>query len=341
MGISYGGISQLFTAATRPPSLAAIAPLSVLDNTQTTLYPGGILNTGFAVEWAKERVHDAQPASPTQGQPWAYKRIQEGDQVCKENQALHGQAVNLLAKVKANSHYVPKVADPLAPITFVDKIDVPTFMACQWTDEQTGGHCPDLAEHFTGTRPASGSPSPTAPTSTRWTRRPSTAGTTSSSSTSPGKRRSSHSAVIHTAAPLIYPEAMGIPGVTLPPDPVQQQPTYDGGAGRLRSPAAGPRPLRQRRRQLLARQALPGLRTVLQRVPDPRHRGPRLVPLDRRRPAQQRRPRARMPTASPGTRAPCRRPTSAATPPPAPAASGPRRPNTTGRRARPTARSPT
>jgi len=31
MGISYGGISQLFTAATRPPSLSAISPLSVLD----------------------------------------------------------------------------------------------------------------------------------------------------------------------------------------------------------------------------------------------------------------------------------------------------------------------
>ena len=28
MGISYGGISQLFVAATRPPHLAAIAPLS-------------------------------------------------------------------------------------------------------------------------------------------------------------------------------------------------------------------------------------------------------------------------------------------------------------------------
>ena len=60
MGISYGGISQLFTAATQPPSLAAISPLSVIDNTQTTLYPGGILNTGFALEWAKERVHDAE-----------------------------------------------------------------------------------------------------------------------------------------------------------------------------------------------------------------------------------------------------------------------------------------
>ena len=40
MGISYGGISQLFTAQTNPPSLAAISPLSVIDATQTTLYPG-------------------------------------------------------------------------------------------------------------------------------------------------------------------------------------------------------------------------------------------------------------------------------------------------------------
>ena len=68
MGISYGGISQLFTGALNPPSLAAISPLSVIDNTQTTLYPGGILNTGFALNWAKERVHDALPASPT-GRP--------------------------------------------------------------------------------------------------------------------------------------------------------------------------------------------------------------------------------------------------------------------------------
>ncbi len=49
LGISYGGISQLFTAATDPPALEAIAPLSVLDSSQTTLYPGGILNTGFAL----------------------------------------------------------------------------------------------------------------------------------------------------------------------------------------------------------------------------------------------------------------------------------------------------
>jgi uncharacterized protein len=227
MGISYGGISQLFTAATRPPDLSAIAPLSVIDNTQTTLYPGGILNTGFALEWAKERVHDAEAASPTSGQSWAYKQIQEGDQTCKENQALHPEAVNLLKKVQKNSHYVPKVADPLSPVTFVNKIDVPTFMACQWTDEQTGGHCPDLAEHMTGTRKkwftfTNGAhiDSLDPATFNRWldflelyvAKQPPLA----------------TGAVMHLAAPLVFQEAMGIPGLTLPPDPVQLQPTYQG-----------------------------------------------------------------------------------------------------------------
>ena len=226
MGISYGGISQLFTAATRPPSLAAIAPLSVLDSPQTTLYPGGLLNTGFAVPWAEERVHDAKPASATEGQAWAYKRIQEGDRTCAENQALHGRAVNLLTSVKANSHYRPKVADPLSPITFVHRIDVPTFMACQWTDEQTGGHCPDLAEHFSGT-------------TRKWftftngthidALDPATANRWFDFLELYVAREAPivHAATIRTAAPLIYQEAMGIQGIALPPDPIQEQPTYE------------------------------------------------------------------------------------------------------------------
>jgi predicted acyl esterase len=225
MGISYGGISQLFTAETRPPSLAAISPLSVIDNTQTTLYPGGILNTGFALEWAKERVHDAEAAGPESGQAWAYKRVQEGDQTCAANQALHPEAVDLLNKVEENSHYKPDVADPLSPVTFVNKIDVPTFMACQWTDEQTGGHCPTLAEHFTGTTKkwftfTNGThvDSLDPATFNRWfdflqlyvaKRAPLLA-----------------SAAVRAAAPLVFQEAMGIPGVTLPADPVQLLPTY-------------------------------------------------------------------------------------------------------------------
>ncbi len=69
-GISFGGISQLFTAQYQPPSLAAITPLSVIDQTQTTLYPGGVLNTGFAYSWAVDRVarRAAGPRRPALGQ---------------------------------------------------------------------------------------------------------------------------------------------------------------------------------------------------------------------------------------------------------------------------------
>jgi len=152
MGISYGAISQLFTAQLNPPDLEAISPLSTIDATATTLYPGGILNTGFAVAWAQDRQNEGQPAGPNSGQSWAWKQIQGGDKTCAANQALHGEAADLMSKIKANANYNPAVADPLDPVTFVNKITVPTFMACQWEDEQTGGHCADLVEHFTGTK---------------------------------------------------------------------------------------------------------------------------------------------------------------------------------------------
>ncbi len=224
MGISYGGISQLFVAETDPPDLAAITPLSVIDNTATTLYPGGILNTGFALSWAQDRVHDAEPASATGGQPWALKRIQNGDQTCNANQVLHGDAVNLIAKVYANGYYVPSVADPLAPITFVNKIRVPVYLACQWTDEQTGAHCPDLAEHFTGTRRkwftfTNGAhiDSLDPATFTRWY---------DFLELFVARQAPQLSATVRAQAPLIFQSAMGIPDVTLPPDPIQSQPTY-------------------------------------------------------------------------------------------------------------------
>jgi predicted acyl esterase len=226
LGISYGGISQLFTAERQPPSLAAITPLSVIDSTQTTLYPGGILNTGFALNWAKERVHDAMPSGPDAGQPWAAKRIAGGDQTCKANQAMHREAASLLKKVRANNHYVPKVADPLAPITFVHKINVPVFMACQFTDEQTGGHCPTLARRMTGTQK-------------KWFTYSNGTHVDSLDPTTFNRlydflslyvarqAPAVNSATIQLAAPVVYQAAMGISGLTLPPDPIQQEPSYD------------------------------------------------------------------------------------------------------------------
>ncbi len=45
-----------------------------------------------------------------------------------------------MQKIKENATYNPSVADPLDPVTFVHKIDVPTFMACQW-ERATGKQC--------------------------------------------------------------------------------------------------------------------------------------------------------------------------------------------------------
>ncbi|HEX3910312.1 MAG TPA: CocE/NonD family hydrolase [Solirubrobacteraceae bacterium] len=228
MGISYGGISQLFTAQLRPPDLAAIAPLSVIDATASTLYPGGIRNDGFAVEWAAERQQNAEPASPGHGQAWATKQIEEGDQTCAANQALHGEAANLMEKIEANATYKPAVADPLDPDSFVKKIDVPTFMACQWEDEQTGGHCADLAQHLNGTKQ-------------KWLTFTNGAHIDSLDPSTLDRMYDFlelyvahqapivNAAVIHAAAPVIYQEAMGLPKtdlITLPTDPIQSQPTY-------------------------------------------------------------------------------------------------------------------
>ena len=152
LGISYGGISQLFTAAEDPPALEAIAPLSPIDSTITTLYPGGDLNTGFAYSWAEQRVADARPFATTADQAYALARIRHGDATCRANQALHGEASNLLRTISENRYFDAKVDDPLDPITFVHRIHAATFLACQFTDEQVGAHCPDLAEHLTGTR---------------------------------------------------------------------------------------------------------------------------------------------------------------------------------------------
>ncbi len=229
LGISYGGISQLFTAQTRPEGLEAIAPLSVIDSTATTLEPGGILNTGFAVAWAEQRQQNAEPAGPGHGQAWAYERIQEGDQTCAANQALHGEAANLMQKIKENATYNPSVADPLDPVTFVHKIDVPTFMACQWEDEQTGGHCADLAQHLTGTKK-------------KWFTFTNGAHVDSLDPYTYDRLYDFlelyvahqapivNSAVVDASAPVVYDEAMGLPKtdvVTLPSDPVQEQPTYE------------------------------------------------------------------------------------------------------------------
>jgi predicted acyl esterase len=144
-GLSYPGISQLFTAKMQPPSLAAITPLSVIGNTVTTLVPGGILNDGFALSWVTHVLDRADPY----GQGWEQDMVDAGDTICEDNQLLHGQKVDNVAQAEETPYYVPEKHARYNPSAFVDKIDVPVFMAGAYQDEQTGPYFTVLFDRFT------------------------------------------------------------------------------------------------------------------------------------------------------------------------------------------------
>lgn len=148
VGVSYPGISQLFVAQTQPPSLAAITPFSVIaDSYRSVLYPGGMLNTGFGVEWISQRQDEAAP----EGQAWAADRIAAGDTECESNQRLRLQNPDLVAESETTPYWTDEVVGDIAPWLFVDRIDVPTFVAGAWQDEQTGSHFATMLDRFTGT----------------------------------------------------------------------------------------------------------------------------------------------------------------------------------------------
>ncbi|MGZ3442401.1 MAG: CocE/NonD family hydrolase, partial [Polyangia bacterium] len=145
VGLSYPGITQLFVASTRPPSLAAITPLSVIGSAHTTMLPGGMLNDGFALAWVANVIDEAQPY----GQGWEQSRVDGGDELCRENQLLHGQLVDNVAQARMTQFYDPALHDRYNPATFVDRIDVPVFLAGGWQDEQTGPYFFPLLSRFT------------------------------------------------------------------------------------------------------------------------------------------------------------------------------------------------
>jgi len=148
VGISYSGISQLFVAQTQPPSLAAITPISVIeDSYRSVVWPGGIYNNGFAKSWGDSQ----QGANDAYGSGWVNQRIDEdGDEICDANQLLRSQNRDLAQRAAETAFWNDEEGDPLSPRTFVDRINVPTFLAGAWQDEQTGGRFPTMLDNFTG-----------------------------------------------------------------------------------------------------------------------------------------------------------------------------------------------
>ncbi|MBI2710491.1 MAG: CocE/NonD family hydrolase [Actinobacteria bacterium] len=141
VGISYSGYSQLYVAATRPPHLRAITPLSPFSDTyRGILYPGGILNNGFARTWALERQAASQPAA----RQWVKDRIAGGDTTCAANQVLRLQSEDLASEITPGRFNDPAYAY-LDPSSFAPLINVPTYVSTQWQDEQTGGYGAELA----------------------------------------------------------------------------------------------------------------------------------------------------------------------------------------------------
>ena len=83
------------------------------------------------------------------------QRVAEGDETCIDNLRLRGQNVDLMQTIRDNPYYstdgipgYPKGFDSVAPARFVDRIEVPTFIAGAWQDEQTGGHWPEMIANF-------------------------------------------------------------------------------------------------------------------------------------------------------------------------------------------------
>jgi hypothetical protein len=145
VGISFSGISQMFVAGTRPPGLAAIAPMSLTDDLYSTGFPGGMFNSGFAGSWLAQRQADAEPA-PAGGQEYAKVLIADGDQQCLANQALHSQTQNIQTLLSQASHYEESLYQQRAPATWAKQVDVPVFVSGAFQDEQTGGQWPAIID---------------------------------------------------------------------------------------------------------------------------------------------------------------------------------------------------
>ena len=146
VGLSYPGISQLFVAATRPPHLAAIAPMSVIDDLWRQQWPGGIYNSGFTRAWLAARDLQTQVG----GQSWDLRRIEGGDEVAAANQHIRTQNMDFELFGRSISHFGPML-EGRRVAAMVERIEVPVYLTGAWQDEQTGSRFALMLNSFSST----------------------------------------------------------------------------------------------------------------------------------------------------------------------------------------------
>ncbi|MGH9228283.1 MAG: CocE/NonD family hydrolase [Acidimicrobiales bacterium] len=143
VGLSYSGITQLYTAATRPPHLAAVTAQSVIADPWLQAWPGGIFNSGFTHQWIKERDAAAAPG----GDSWVTERIEAGDTTCAGHRALRAQNPDFEGFVRALDSY-PASAAARDLRRLVGDIEAPVFISGAFQDEQTGPQFTALLDAF-------------------------------------------------------------------------------------------------------------------------------------------------------------------------------------------------
>lgn len=152
LGASYGGYSQFYVAAPQPPSLDAISPgVPVGDFYRDVGWPGGMLNSQFAANWAERRDIENQPFTDDPGFGDVDERVNT-DSLCEFNQYLRGQNKPTLGRLEGTP-YAEDFYESRSPWSFVHDIDVPTLLMVSWQDEQVGSRSARLLERFEGDHP--------------------------------------------------------------------------------------------------------------------------------------------------------------------------------------------
>lgn len=145
---SWPGLSQLFVAATQPPSLDIIMPGAfIADFYRDIFYPGGIKNSGFPVYlWGSTRdLHNGVPSGDSRFNDQALV-----DQVCNFNRRLHLQSKSIVSDAAAHplfdEHWDEKKVH-------AENITVPTLLVLAWQDEQTRSRAASILEDIPDSTP--------------------------------------------------------------------------------------------------------------------------------------------------------------------------------------------
>jgi uncharacterized protein len=146
IGVSFGGITQLVTAADRPPHLRAIAPSSATsDIYRDVVYPGGVLEYDFTFAWTGIQKEGGTTYAITGAPP-------DMDARCEQNYVSHeiaNDTSHLIPTLVLQNPYYDDANDfrgattegwrERAPNSGFSKINVPVYLHNQWQDEQLPG----------------------------------------------------------------------------------------------------------------------------------------------------------------------------------------------------------